>query len=86
MVVPGSSLAMSKMQKVMMATQLFQLGLIDELELLKTMEYPNAEKVALDAKKRRAAMAQAEGQGGGKGNQRSFPNQIGARGGAGMMM
>lgn len=89
-VVPGSSLAMSKMQKVMMATQLFQLGLIDELELLKTMEYPNAEKVAMDAQKRRAAMMQAQGGPGGPGggshaNTSSFPFQVGARGGAGQM-
>jgi hypothetical protein len=86
MIVPGSSLAMSKMQKSMQATQLFQLGLIDELEYLQTIEYPNAEKVAIKAKARRAEMMQAQAAQGGKGNSRSFPNQIGARGGAGMIM
>jgi hypothetical protein len=92
MVVPGSSLAMSKMQKVMMATQLFQLGIIDELELLKTMEYPNAEKVAADAKKRRQQMMQQQmmmkgNKGGGQGSQATqFPFQQGARGGQGMIM
>ncbi len=90
MIVPGSSLAMSKMQKVMMATQLFQMGIIDELELLKSMDYPNAERVAAQAKVRRQQMMQAEAQQGGgdsaKGNSRSFPNQMGARGGEGSIM
>ncbi len=90
MVVPGSSLAMSKMQKVMMATQLFQMGLIDELELLQTMDYPNAERVAAKAVKRRQEMMQMQGQQGGPGdkgksNVTSFPNQVGARGGPGAM-
>ena len=91
MIVPGSSLAMSKMQKVMMATQLYQLGIIDELELLKTMDYPNAEKVAREAQKRRMEMAQAAQQGQvasgkSKANVTSFPFQAGARGGGGMIM
>ena len=94
MVVPGSSLAISKMQKVMMATQLFQMGIIDELELLQTMDYPNAEKVAKKAQVRRQQMMQMQAQGGGKGggggdsakgNASSFPNQAGARGGPGYL-
>lgn len=78
-VVPGSGLAMSKVQKSIVATQLFQLGIIDELQLLETMEYPNAEEIAMKARQRRAAMIEA--QQGGQGGQRSGANrQIGIAG------
>jgi hypothetical protein len=44
-VVPTSSLAMTKWQKGMMATQLFQLGLIDAEAALDALEYTNREEI-----------------------------------------
>ena len=79
LVVPGSSLAMSKVQKAIVATQLFQMGILDEMDLLQAMEYPNAEKIAIQAKARREMMMKqmAQGQGAG-GGQRSSINRQGA--------
>jgi hypothetical protein len=44
-VVPTSSLAMTKWQKGLIATQLFQLGLIDNEATLEALEFPNREEI-----------------------------------------
>jgi hypothetical protein len=44
-VVPTSSLAMTKWQKGLVATQLFQMGAIDQEALLEAMEYQNREVI-----------------------------------------
>jgi hypothetical protein len=44
-VVPASSLSMTKWQKGLIATQLFQLGAIDREALLDTIEFPNREEI-----------------------------------------
>jgi hypothetical protein len=44
-VVPTSSLAMTKWQKGLVATQLFQMGAIDQEALLESMEYQNREGI-----------------------------------------
>jgi len=79
-VVPGSGLAMSKVQKSIVATQLFQLGIIGELELLETMEYPNAPEVAQKARERRELMQQQQQQGGQAGQRSGMNRQIGMSG------
>lgn len=44
-VVPASSLAMTKWQKGLMATQLFQMGLIDAEAALDALEFPNRDEI-----------------------------------------
>jgi hypothetical protein len=44
-VVPTSSLAMTKWQKGLMATQLYQMGLIDEKAALDSLEFPNRDEI-----------------------------------------
>jgi hypothetical protein len=44
-VAPGSSLAMTKWQKGLIATQLYQLGIIDDKEVLDAIEWPNRDEV-----------------------------------------
>lgn len=44
-VVPASSLAMTKWQKGLVATQLFQMGAIDQEALFEAMEYQNRESI-----------------------------------------
>ena len=44
-VVPASSLAMTKWQKGLIATQLYQLGLIDQEAALDALEFPNREQI-----------------------------------------
>lgn len=44
-VVPASSLAMTKWQKGLVATQLFQMGAIDQEALLESMEFPGRETI-----------------------------------------
>ncbi|MDY6862941.1 MAG: hypothetical protein SV062_08130 [Thermodesulfobacteriota bacterium] len=50
---PGSSLALSKWQQIMLAMQLAESGLIDGLEVLKTIGWPDREKVYERAKMER---------------------------------
>jgi len=54
-VVPTSSLAMTQWQKGLIATQLFQLGLIDEEAALDDLRYPNRQEVL--ERKRKAAQS-----------------------------
>jgi hypothetical protein len=56
-VVPASSLAMTKWQKGLMATQLLQIGAIDRQEVLEAVEWPNREEVL-----KRTKEAQARGE------------------------
>ncbi len=44
-IVPGSSLAMTKMPKIMLAITLYKLGVIDEEALLETLDYPGREEI-----------------------------------------
>ena len=44
-VVPASSLAMTKWQKGLMATQLYQMGLIDEEAALEALEFPHRDEI-----------------------------------------
>jgi hypothetical protein len=44
-VIPASSLAMTKWQKGLIATQLFQMGLIDNIAALEALEFPNREEI-----------------------------------------
>jgi hypothetical protein len=68
-VVPTSSLAMTKWQKGMMATQLFQLGLIDPQAALDALEFPNREEIM-------RRMAQGGGQGGVGFGQKTAPMKM----------
>jgi hypothetical protein len=44
-VAPGSSLAMSKIQRALVASQLFQMGIIDREEVMKAVEWPDWKNV-----------------------------------------
>lgn len=63
----GSSLPFSKKEKTEMSFNLFKLGVIDDEELLKNLEYPNYEAVLqrVHELKAQAQAAQAAAQGGG---------------------
>jgi hypothetical protein len=54
---PGSSLKMARWQKTLLASQLFQLGVIDEEELLDVVQWPNRKEIASRVAAKRAAMA-----------------------------
>ena len=64
---------MTKWQKGLMATQLYQMGLLDEEGALDALEYPNREEILQRMEERKAKEAEmmaASGQqpgGGGKG-------------------
>jgi hypothetical protein len=53
-VVPGSSLAMAKIQKIMFAITLANMGRITNENLLEVIEWPNKEKVLRDLEEERA--------------------------------
>jgi hypothetical protein len=44
-VIPLSSLPMNRIQRALMAQEMFKLGLVDDIEVLRQAEYPNAEEV-----------------------------------------
>lgn len=67
-VTTGSSLPFAKAQKINVATQMFDRGAIDELELLKAADYPNYEAVWDRVSKAKMAQAQAEAQAQGQQN------------------
>jgi len=52
---PGSSLAASRIQRGLQAVNLFQLGLIDDEEVLRTVEWPNRDEVLQRARVKQAA-------------------------------
>lgn len=56
----GSSLPFSKAEKEDRLTKLFQLGIIDDQEVLKGLDYPNYEAVLRRIEEKKAQMAQAE--------------------------
>lgn len=58
----GSTLPFAKAQKVDESVKLFQLGVIDDLELLKNLNYPNYEAVVSRMQQKRQEMAQAQAQ------------------------
>jgi hypothetical protein len=58
----GSNLPFAKKTKTDKATQLFQLGVIDDEELLKAIEWPNWERVLQRVHDKQAAAAQAQAQ------------------------
>ena len=64
-VATGSSLPFNKAEKEQRLTKLFELGVIDDEELLTGIEYPNAEAVVarMAQKKAQAAAADAAAQG-----------------------
>jgi hypothetical protein len=51
---PGSSLAMARWQKMLLAAQLFQLGVIDDEELLEAADYPNRREILERVREKRA--------------------------------
>jgi uncharacterized protein YqgQ len=60
-VATGTSLPFAKAQKSNMAMQLYQLQVIDEEELLESIDYPNAQKVLRRQREKKQAMqAQAQ--------------------------
>ncbi len=72
-VVPTSSLAMTKWQKGLISTQLYEIGLIDEEATLEALEYPNRDEIMKRMKDKQAEMAQiAAGQGVESGGMRGF--------------
>jgi len=73
-VVPASSLAMTKWQKGLVATQLFQMGAIDQEALLEALEYANRDEIL----ERMVATAQAGGPlpGKGKGAPAKLPSTL----------
>ena len=56
----GSSLPFNKAEKEARLTKLFELGIVDEEEVLKGTEYPNYEAVLQRMAQKKAEMAQAE--------------------------
>ena len=62
-VLPGSSLAMTRVQKGVLASNLYQLGLIPGIEVLRAAEYPNPEEMVKQA---REEAAQGLGPGGAR--------------------
>lgn len=56
-VVPGSALGLTRVQRSIMATQLFQLGIIDDEAVLESVEFPQAEEV-LQRTRQKQALAQ----------------------------
>jgi hypothetical protein len=58
----GSSLPFAKADKEQRSYQLFDRGIIDEEEVLKNLDYPNAEAVLDRVRKRKAAEAEAAAQ------------------------
>lgn len=75
-VLPGSSLAMTRVQKGVLASNLYQLGLIPGIEVLRAAEYPNPEEMVKQAREESAMGMGPSGGGGGKrrGGMQSFPN------------
>jgi hypothetical protein len=77
-VVPTSSLAMTKWQKGLMATQLYQMGLIDEKAALDSLEFPNRDEIMKRMSQKQEEQfqlmmaAQQEGQGISQPPQRGF--------------
>ncbi len=63
MVTPGSSLGITRVQRIVLATDLYQLGLIDDEEVLKSAEWPNRDEVKrrVEEKKQAAMMLQMQG-------------------------
>lgn len=59
-VTTGSSLPFAKAQKINLATTLFDRGAIDEIELLKAADYPNAEAVWERVKQSKVEAAQQQ--------------------------
>jgi hypothetical protein len=81
-VVPTSSLAMTKWQKGLMATQLYQLGLIDEKAALDTLEFPNREEIMkrmAQSQQQQMEMAIAAQAGGGNGGRVTPPKGFGRK-------
>jgi hypothetical protein len=60
-----SGLPFAQAQKKEQVVQLFQLGIIDEREVLEQIEYPNIEQAMARLEERKAAQAQAEAEQGG---------------------
>jgi hypothetical protein len=56
----GSSLPFAKSEKVSLAMNLAKLGAIDSLELLKAVDYPNAEAVYQQVQERKMQLAMQE--------------------------
>lgn len=52
---PGSSLSMSKTQKMMVAAQLFEMGAIDDEALLQVVEFPNWQNILKRTRAKQAA-------------------------------
>jgi len=63
-VVPGSSLAMAKIPKVMMALTLHERGVLDDEDLLNVVDLPNKEEV-LEKARQRAMQGNGQPRGGG---------------------
>lgn len=62
----GSGLPFTKQEKTSKSFELFKLGVIDDEELLRAIDYPNWEAVSARMKEKKAAMAQQQAaQGGG---------------------
>ncbi len=57
LVEPGSTLRMIKWQKMLLASQLYQMGLIDEEEMLKAADYPNREEILKRIQEKQMAAA-----------------------------
>jgi hypothetical protein len=73
-VVPGSSLAMSRVQRGVMATNLFQLGLVEGVDVLRAADWPKPEETyqkAMEAAAARAAMGGGP-PGGGRGGKKNL--------------
>lgn len=82
-VVPTSSLAMTKWQKGLMATQLYQLGLIDEEAALDALEFPNRDLIMKRMSEKQAqqaelmtAIQQQGGNGGGGFGRKTAPQKM----------
>jgi len=71
-VVPTSSLALTKWQKGLMATQLYQLGLIDEKAALDALEFPGRDEIL----QRMAQGVQAAMMGGGGFGEKTSPKKL----------
>lgn len=76
-VIPTSSLAMTRVQRGLMASNLYGIGLVPGIEVLRMAEYPNPQETLDEARKEQAAGFGPQPKGGGKnGNMQKVPGTV----------